>query len=85
MHVETNDVAGVSRQGGSGVGGGTATGRHHAVPAPQTLHRIGRASLDCIGCSRPVTGVAVVVQGRVFCTWDCAVSIAGPVPGQYFG
>ena len=38
--------------------------------------------MDCVACSRPV---AVIAQGRVFCTWDCAVSTAGAVPGLYFG
>ena len=27
----------------------------------------------------------VIVAGSVYCTWDCATSVAGTVPGLYFG
>ena len=82
---ETDDFAGVSRQGGSGVGGGTAAGRHHAVQIRPRRRYAQVKSLSCVACDRPVAGVAVVLQDRVFCTWDCAVGVAGTVPGRYFG
>jgi hypothetical protein len=42
-------------------------------------------SIDCVSCQQPIRGTAVVIAGRLYCTWDCAVSAAGSVPGQYFG
>ncbi len=88
VHGEVDHRSGVSRQGGSGAGGGMATGRHQAIRLPGRTHshlRGTAAELECTGCRRPVTGVAVIVAGRVFCTWDCATSVAGTVPGLYFG
>jgi hypothetical protein len=87
MHIEIDDVAGVSRQGGSGTGGGVVASRHQAIRISGRRHLSRRAGsgLDCTGCSQPLTGATVVVGGRVYCTWDCAVSVAGTVPGLYFG
>ncbi|HZQ48721.1 MAG TPA: hypothetical protein VFB69_00235 [Candidatus Dormibacteraeota bacterium] len=76
----------MSRRVGSGTGGGTATGRHQAIRLSGRSHLHPRASeLECSACRRPVTGVAVIVAGSVYCTWDCATSVAGTVPGLYFG
>jgi len=86
MRSQTQDGHGVSRQGGSGIGGGAAAGRHRAYPAqsgPSILQRR-HSELSCVGCGGTVSGVAVVVQSRVYCG-DCAVTTAHPVPGLYFG
>ena len=87
MHTRLEDDAGVSRQGVSGIGGGIAAGRHHAVQfnAGPKQHSARRRQLDCVACSQPVTGMQVVVAGSVYCSWDCAVSVGGIIPGQYFG
>jgi len=73
----------VSRQGGSGIGGGMAAGRHRTVRPGQRLSHL--QSLDCVGFLQPLRGGAVVIAGRLYCTWDCAVSASGMLPGQYFG
>ena len=85
VRSRTQDGRGVSRQGGSGIGGGAAAGRHQAVRlAPRHGHSH-HQSIDCGSCLQPIRGTAVVIAGRLYCTWDCAVSFAGMVPGQYFG
>jgi hypothetical protein len=87
MHGRAHDGPGVSRQGGSGIGGGIAAGRRHAIPGgPQaSSFRDAKAqALPCDGCGAPVRGVAVVVQRRLYCE-GCAVVFAHPVPGLYFG
>ncbi len=75
----------MGRQGGSGVGGGTAAGRHQAVHLSAGHRHSHQQSLDCVGCLQPIRGAAVVIAGRLYCTWDCAVSASGIIPGQYFG
>ena len=82
MHARSHDVPGVSRQGGSGIGGGIAAGRHRATGTARTAPP--GPALSCVSCTGPVTGVAVVVQSRVYCSWDCAVTSAG-IPGRYLG
>ena len=87
MQTQIHHDGGVSRQGGSGVGGGTATGRHHAsqpVPSGPSVFQQGFTVLSCDTCGGRVSGVAVVVQRRVYCG-DCAVTSASHVPGLYFG
>jgi hypothetical protein len=73
----------VGRQA-AGTGGEIAPGDHRQVTA-SAIRNLPRVVLDCAGCSRPITGEAVVIQGRLYCTWDCAVSAAGLIPGHYFG
>ena len=85
MQPRTDDLGGVSGQGGSGAGGGAAASRHRGLQPTPSTHRTGRPAVECVSCSRTLTGTAIVVAGRVYCTWDCAVSTAGTVPGQYFG
>ncbi len=75
--------AGVSSQGGSGIGGGAAAGRHHAIST--SLNSRPRAELECISCGRPVTTTLVVQSGRLYCSWDCSSSLEARVPGQYLG
>jgi hypothetical protein len=85
MHARLENDVGVSRQGGSAIGGGVAANRHHAVQLGTRSKHSRRQLLDCVACSQPVTGVKVVVAGSAYCSWDCAVSVAGIIPGQYFG
>lgn len=75
---------GVSRQGGPGIGGGAAAGRHRAI-YQQPVTSIARAALDCIQCGRPVTTTIVAESGRLFCSWDCVSALDLMVPGQYLG
>jgi hypothetical protein len=75
---------GVSRQGGPGIGGGAAAGRHRAI-SQQAVTSIARAGLECIQCGRPVTTTMVVQSGRLFCSSDCVSSLDLMVPGQYLG
>jgi hypothetical protein len=75
---------GVTRQGGPGIGGGAAAGRHRAV-SQQPVTTIARAALECIQCGRPVTTTMVVESGRMFCSWDCVSALGLMVPGQYLG
>jgi hypothetical protein len=73
---------GVSRQGGPGIGGGLAAGRHRATPiAAAAAH----AAIDCISCGRPVTTTFVVESGRLYCGPVCAASPEAMVPGRYLG
>jgi len=74
---------GVSRQGGPGIGGGFAAGRHRAIPAGGTAAP--RATLDCVSCGRPVTTTFVVQVGRLYCSSVCAGSPEATVPGLYLG
>jgi len=74
---------GVSRQGGPGIGGGLAAGRHRAIPTGTAV--LQRAVLDCISCGRPVTTTLVVESGRLYCSSACAASREPMVPGQYLG
>jgi hypothetical protein len=75
--------AGVSRQGGPGIGGGMTAGRHRAYTLGRTS--ASRAVLECISCRKPVTATLVVQLGRVYCSWDCASSLEPVIPGQYLG
>jgi len=75
---------GVSRQGGPGIGGGLAAGRHRAIPiAAEALQRT--SAIDCISCGRPVTTTLVVESGRLYCSPACAASPEAMVPGRYLG
>jgi hypothetical protein len=75
---------GVSRQGGPGIGGGAAAGRHRAI-SQQPVTSIARTALECIQCGRPVTTTTMVVEsGRLFCV-DCVPALDLMVPGQYLG
>lgn len=74
---------GVSRQGGPGIGGGLAAGRHRAIPVAAAV--LQRAALDCLSCGRPVTTTLVVESGRLYCSSACAASPEAMVPGQYLG
>jgi hypothetical protein len=85
VHGEIDHVAGVSRQGGSGIGGGVAAGRHRAIPQVEPLNRTSLVSLECAGCRRPLTDAAVFLAGKVYCGTDCVQSLAVPIPGLYFG
>jgi len=67
------------------VGGGAATGRHQAIQLSPRRRHSHHESIDCVSCRQPIRGTAVVIAGGLYCTWDCAVSAAGLVPGQYFG
>lgn len=62
-----------------------AAGRHRSGAAGGMSRPEPASTLDCGGCRGGVTGPAVVMLGRVYCSWDCAVSAAGLIPGQYFG
>ena len=73
---------GVSRQGGPGIGGGSAAGRHRAIPVAAV---VASAALDCISCGRPVTTTLVVESGRLYCSSVCAASPEAMVPGRYLG
>lgn len=74
---------GVSRQGGPGIGGGFAAGRHRAIPAAAAAAP--RAGMDCLSCGRPVTATLVMQSGRLYCSSVCAGSPEAMVPGQYLG
>jgi hypothetical protein len=75
----------VGRQGATGVGGGMAAGRHRSAAGGGMSRRAAARALVCGGCRGGITGQAVVIQGRAYCSWDCALSTAGLIPGQYFG
>jgi len=75
---------GVSRQGGPGIGGGLAAGRHRAIPVAAAVVA-GAAAVDCISCGRQVTTTLVVESGRLYCSSACAASPEAMVPGQYLG
>jgi len=74
---------GVSRQGGPGIGGGLAAGRHRAIPAAAAV--LARAALDCISCGRPLTTSLVFESGRLYCSSACAAAPEAVVPGRYLG
>jgi hypothetical protein len=74
---------GVSRQGGPGIGGGIAAGRHHAITSGGATSP--RPVQECLSCGKAVTTTLVVESGRLYCSWDCAASIEPMIPGRYLG
>ena len=76
-------TGGVSRQGGPGIGGGFAAGRHRAISSG-AVASVPRAVLECNSCGRRAT-TPVAQLGRLFCSWDCVGSAEAMVPGQYLG
>lgn len=75
---------GVSRQGGLGIGGGTAAGRHRALSVRGAPRRTVTA-VSCASCGQTVTTTFVVHAAKIFCSWDCAGTTDFVIPGQFLG